>query len=683
MAHLATRHLALGLLLFPTLLAMGCASAAGTDQGIADAQGAEVSASSVSVDASVGEVAGDEPDTLRGDEADAPSDAGPNDSASTDAQPEGEEVFVQDLCAEVDCDDGLDCTLDSCDAATGSCAWELLTGRCLIGGACHEAGATHPVDGCRLCNPVVSSTSWSALSEGDPCDDGDSCTDDEICTEGVCAGSPVDCDDAETCTLDSCEPSEGCIHTALEAGTPCDDGDLCTLDDLCAEGVCSGGETRICDDEDPCTDDACETNAGCVTTMNEAPCEDGAPCTSGDTCSEGECLAGEPTDCDDADICTIDLCDEVVGCVHLPTQNACCTAESGGCNDGDPCTTASCDEATGECIQNPNTAPCDDGDSCTTEDTCADLACVGTPLSCDDQNPCTDDLCSPNEGCIHVPQSDIGCDDGLECSTGDVCDEGVCVADTSECACTPTFGDAVRAQVIEMGDSGNPGSGLNLDGDQGTCSPEGECSEGVDNSLAILAGLVNDSIADAVASGSLNFLIELREPSPGVHLLSAFTGELAPNNPECDPSTEVCEWWVDKSFLDSETCAPIAALDATLNGTSVVGGGTDSVLPFDLPLGDSSLTVTLLNLQFEGELVYTDGQISSFTGVFGGAVPKTALEAAINSVPDEDLPLPKAAILGFMGLLEDDIDSDGDGVADALSMGLKVSGGDAVLTGSQ
>ena len=51
-------------------------------------------------------------------------------------------------------------------------------------------------------------------------------------------------------------------------------------------------------------------------------------------------------------------------------------------------------------------------------------------------------------------------------------------------------------------------------------------------------------------------------------------------------------------------------------------------------------------------------------------------------VPEEDLPLPRAAILGFMGLLDNDIDTDGDGVKDALSLGLKVSGIDGVISGT-
>ena len=600
-----------------------------------------------------------------------------------DAAPESQDVAPIDRCEGIDCDDGVSCTVDSCDPSSGVCVWVLSEDHCFIGGACYSAGDAHPNDPCRQCDAAREGLAWSALAEGAACDDTDACTTGEQCTSGLCLGEALVCGEGEPCLQWTCDSAAGCESMALEDGALCDDDNPCTLDTLCAAGACTSDIIDTCDDGNPCTDDACEPASGCTHTFNEAPCDDGQPCTSDHVCSEGVCSEGEPTDCDDGDICTIDFCDDIAGCVHLPTQNACCTGEGAGCDDGDPCTTASCDESTGECIQTPNTETCDDGDACTTGDVCSELNCLGTPLDCDDGNPCTDDLCSPVDGCVHVPQDGGPCDDNLACTTGDVCSAGECIGDASECACTPEFGDAVKATFIEMGATGLPGEGLNLDGDGDTCSPEGDCSDGIDNSLSILAGIANESIADAVATGDLNFLIELRESAPGAFLLSAYTAELAPEEESCDVTSETCNWWVDASFLDEETCMPVAALNATIDGTSIVGGGPDAVLPFALPLGDSALTVSLTNLQFQGELVYTDGQVSSFSGVFGGAVPKTTLEAAINSVPDEDLPLPKAAILGFMGLLENDIDSDGDGTKDALSLGLKVSGIDAMLTGSQ
>jgi hypothetical protein len=39
---------------------------------------------------------------------------------------------------------------------------------------------------------------------------------------------------------------------------------------------------------------------------------------TGDACSGGSCQAGGPTDCDDADECTADSCDQLLGCAHDP-----------------------------------------------------------------------------------------------------------------------------------------------------------------------------------------------------------------------------------------------------------------------------------------------------------------------------------------------------------------------------
>jgi len=419
-----------------------------------------------------------------------------------------------------------------------------------------------------------------------------------------------------------------------------------------------------------------------MATFNQAPCDDGAPCTGGDLCQEGACEPTGDTNCDDGDVCTIDLCDDLAGCVHLPTQNACCTGGTSTCDDGNPCTTATCDEATGGCIHLPNAAACDDVNACTVGDVCTEGSCEGAAIGCDDDNPCTDDVCSPADGCLHVPQDGMPCDDLVACTTADTCSGGVCVGDASGCGCTPVFHDAGKATWIEMGTTGYVGEGLDLDDDLSTCAPEGECEGGVDNALAILAAMANDSIADAVATGSMNFLVELREIEPGGFLLAAYVGKLDPANAECDHQAQTCQWHVAPDMLDDESCLPSTVLDASLEGDVLTGGGADSVLPFILPLGDSTLIVSLTSLRFVGEVTHEAGQIVSFTGIFGGAVPKSDLEAAIDAVPEEDLPLPKAAIIGFLGLLDNDIDSNGDGTKDALSLGLKVSGIDGVITGT-
>ena len=51
--------------------------------------------------------------------------------------------------------------------------------------------------------------------------------------------------------------------------------------------------------------------------------------------------------CSDGNLCTVDTCDNVVGCVFV----------SRACNDNDACTEDSCDAATGNCLNTPIVCP--------------------------------------------------------------------------------------------------------------------------------------------------------------------------------------------------------------------------------------------------------------------------------------------------------------------------------------
>jgi hypothetical protein len=52
----------------------------------------------------------------------------------------------------------------------------------------------------------------------------------------------------------------------------------------------------------------------------DGDCDDGLTCNGVETCSAGSCLAGEPVVCVDADPCTIDACDEALGCSYTPIE---------------------------------------------------------------------------------------------------------------------------------------------------------------------------------------------------------------------------------------------------------------------------------------------------------------------------------------------------------------------------
>lgn len=65
-----------------------------------------------------------------------------------------------------------------------------------------------------------------------------------------------------------------------------------------------------------------------------------------------------------------------------------------------------------------------------TIDAKADAKAACSDFFCDDGNPCTTDSCSAVQGCQHFHNTNP-CEDGLACTTGDMCGGGVCVGGKS------------------------------------------------------------------------------------------------------------------------------------------------------------------------------------------------------------------------------------------------------------
>ncbi len=340
----------------------------------------------------------------------------------------------------VACDDNNPCTKDSCDPLT----------------ACIHVPVSAEI----------------------PCSDSDACTSGDLCAGGVCApGEAIDCGDDNPCTSDLCDPKGGCGHVPGEGA--CSDGSACTAGDLCKGGACLPGVATECDDANPCTGDVCDPKTGCVFAPNTMGCDDGSACSQGDQCQGGACIAGKALECSDGNPCTDDSCDILGGCVHSANTGACsdgsvCTqadvcasgicqpGPSLPCDDENPCTTDSCDPMAG-CQHSPASQACDDGDACTQGDQCQGSKCApGKAISCDDGNACTDDVCDPKAGCSHGVNASA-CDDGNACSSGDQCSGGVCKPGKPP-AC----------------DDGNPCTSENCDATQGCNSVPNSlpCSDG-------------------------------------------------------------------------------------------------------------------------------------------------------------------------------------------------------------
>ena len=143
----------------------------------------------------------------------------------------------------------------------------------------------------------------------------------ETCQNGACTpGTPLNCNDNNVCTVDSCDPLFGCTHPAILNGTPCLDATVCNGAESCQNGTCTAGTPLNCNDNNPCTADSCDPVLGCLhTPLGEgASCSDGDICNGAETCHLGLCIPGiapfqsGPTcrvPCDGTHLCASGTCE--------------------------------------------------------------------------------------------------------------------------------------------------------------------------------------------------------------------------------------------------------------------------------------------------------------------------------------------------------------------------------------
>ena len=154
------------------------------------------------------------------------------------------------------CFDANTCTADSCDIA-GECTFTALedgascsdgavctTADTCASGVCIGGPAKNCDDGNQCtedsCSGQIGCHNKPNVMNGAPCTDGNPCTAGDLCGSGACLpGAVTSCDDGNLCTNDSCDPATGnCVNLANTV--TCDDGDPCTLSDACSDTVCGG-----------------------------------------------------------------------------------------------------------------------------------------------------------------------------------------------------------------------------------------------------------------------------------------------------------------------------------------------------------------------------------------------------------------------------------------------------------
>ncbi len=361
----------------------------------------------------------------------------------------------------VNCDDGVACTIDACNEATDACDNTPSNAACSDGQFCNGVESCNATLGCQAGTPVsctdsVACTTDSCNESTDQCDntpnnavcnDGQFCNGVETCNAllGCQLGTPVNCSDGVSCTVDSCdEIGDQCLNTTSNA--LCDDGLFCNGVETCNALIgCQAAALVNCNDSVGCTTDACnETTDTCTHIANNAICDDGLFCNGPETCDViNDCQAGAPVNCGDAVACTTDSCNETLdSCVNAPNNVACndgffcngtevCDALLGcqagaapTCNDGIVCTIDACNTVANACVNVPTNSLCNDGLFCNGAEVCSATAgCqAGATVACSDGIGCTVDACDEvADTCSHVPANSL-CDNGLFCDGAETCD---------------------------------------------------------------------------------------------------------------------------------------------------------------------------------------------------------------------------------------------------------------------
>jgi len=348
---------------------------------------------------------------------------------------------TQDCCSEdSDCDDGNECTTDSCPGIDSLCInlWEV--GCCLADSDCDDDDPC-TVDECTGAGGECTHTNICCDGDAD-CDDGDDVCTDDVCIDGFCEFLPSGASGCCTPLLYENDFEGDLNDWVIENASPDFGWHLSTAKSFSGaqslaysnasgdsygtsnDGTCLSPELELPDQpglslqfqlwyevEGCCDDfDVSVVHPGGTTFIANYAGTDAADwqlvsfdataykgqtvqlllafdCDSSvsydgvfiDDLKVTQDCCSEDADCDDGNACTTDTCPGIDSlCINL-WQEGCCNLAS-DCDDDDPCTQDVCTDMACENIWIccVNDEDCDDGDDVCTDDACVDDYCVFT-----------------------------------------------------------------------------------------------------------------------------------------------------------------------------------------------------------------------------------------------------------------------------------------------------------------
>lgn len=241
-----------------------------------------------------------------------------------------------------DCADPHDCTIDTCDTGTGVCSNEPDDSLCDDSVFCNGVEICSGDAGCEVGSPPMCDDGVECTI--DRCDAVlDICVntpDDSICdntifcdgvetcdtNSGCVSGPSPTCDDGVDCTVNRCDiPSDSCANDPNDAA--CADKSICDGDEICdPEAGCVEGAPL-------CGEGLCrETDGVCVDCLGDDGCDDGDLCNGSETCdASGFCQSGAaPCDPDQT-------CDPITGdCRDVGAPSVTLDIKPGACPNNLP-----------------------------------------------------------------------------------------------------------------------------------------------------------------------------------------------------------------------------------------------------------------------------------------------------------------------------------------------------------
>ncbi len=204
----------------------------------------------------------------------------------------------------------------------------------------------------------------------------------------------------------------------------------------------------------------------------------------------------------------------------------------------------------------------------------------------------------------------------------------------------------------------------------------------------------NVELMKSVKDGLFNMLLEAPnfDNNGGPFDIAVLVGDLDPSNLSCPPVSESdnCKWKVDDENYKpaaTGTCPPqVLFTESTVKMGELIPGGKGQKFTITLPIvGGLKLTIRQATLQ--GYVVGESLWKSTTTGKVCGVITEQDLNTAIDVIPADafqTIGLSKDQVKALLGVfLKPDVDTNKDGVPDALSTAMLFKSVPGQITGIQ